>query len=95
MTTDEIARQLNEQSRGPRFEDLSDRIEEANFEIGDDGLSVLDVVIADPCWVLPTSGFLGIEENGEVSPIELDWEGRVWTLRQVRAEQGRLVLAFD
>lgn len=65
---DSIAVQMNDQSNGPTFEDLSDRIAGITLETSAQGASILAVSLIDPMWVLPNSGFIQIDDMGYIWP---------------------------
>lgn len=104
---DSIADALNTQSAGPKFRDLSDRIADVVIETSAQGASILTVSLIDPMWVLPLSGFIGVDEQGYLwPPIDVNFPTGtdcVWRLCQYRATwdkdfdptQGNIVLTFE
>jgi hypothetical protein len=64
-----VADQMNAQSGGPRFEDLTDRIADIRVETIAQGASTLEVDVIDPMWALETSGFLQSDASGYLWPL--------------------------
>lgn len=103
---DTIADQLNQQSAGPRFEDLSERIASVQIETSAQGASILSVGVIDPMWVIPMSGFIQVDDTGYLwPPIDITFPTGTdctWRLCQVHmiwdAELGQdanLTLTFE
>jgi len=86
---DSVASQMNDQSAGPRCEDLSDRIGDMTIQTSAQGASILTIPIIDPLWVLPMSGFIQADALGFLwPPIDINFPTGtdcVWRLCQYRA----------
>lgn len=84
---DSIASQMNAQSNGPTFEDLSDRIGNVSLEGTAQGASILVVPLIDPMWVVPNSGFISVDDQGFIwPPIDVNFPAgskTYWRLCQV------------
>lgn len=100
---DTIAGQMNAQSAGPRFSDLSDRIADIVLDTRVQGAGTLEVHLIDPLWVIPMSGFITADEEGYLwPPIDVRFPSGtecVWRLCQMHANWGsttaNLVLTFE
>lgn len=101
---DTIASQMNAQSGGPRFTDLTDRIGDVVITTSAQGASTLEVSIIDPLWVLPQSGFIQADEFGYLQPLDIQFPSdtsMVWRLCQYRPSwsasmtAANLVLTFE
>lgn len=81
-----IADQMNAQSAGPKFEDLSERVADIIINTNAQGAGTLEVHLIDPYWVLPVSGFIQADENGFLwPPIDINFPSGtdcVWRLCQ-------------
>jgi hypothetical protein len=84
-----IAKQMNDQSAGPTFTDLSERISGITIETSAQGASILTVTLIDPLWVLPMSGFIQVDQYGYLwPPIDINFPSGtdcVWRLCQYHA----------
>jgi hypothetical protein len=100
---DLIGGQLNQQSNGPRFEDLSDRISDIQIETMAQGASTLKVTVIDPLRTLLISGFIQADVNGYLwPPIDINFPAGTdcwWRLAQVTATvdytQPNVTLTFE
>jgi hypothetical protein len=99
-----IASQMNAQSAGPKFSDLSDRIADVIISTKVQGASTLEVHLIDPLWVIPMSGFIKVDINGYLwPPIDINFPTGtkcVWRLCQCKptwqsVTQANLVLTFE
>jgi len=101
-----IASQMNDQSGGPRIEDLSERIADITVETSAQGSSILTVGIVDPLWVLPMSGFIQVDQDGFLwPPVDINFPTGtdcVWRLCQYHAvwdadsgSEANLTLTFE
>lgn len=98
-----LAGQMNAQSGGPKFSDLSDRIADIVLDTRVQGASTLEVHLIDPLWVIPMSGFITADVEGYLwPPIDVRFPSGtecVWRLCQVHANWGsttaNLVLTFE
>jgi hypothetical protein len=97
-----FADQLNAQSAGPKFTDLSDRITEPTLTTVVQGAGTIELPIIDPYWLLLTSGFISVDQNGYLDPIDVNFPTKtdcVWRLCQVKASvdftQPNLILTFE
>jgi hypothetical protein len=99
-----IASQMNVQSAGPRFSDLSDRIADVIIETKVQGAGTLEVHLIDPLWVIPLSGFIKVDVNGYLwPPIDVNFPSGtkcVWRLCQFKASwqsttDANLILTFE
>lgn len=98
-----IATQMNDQSGGPKFEDLSERIADVVIDTVAQGAGTLEVHLIDPFWTLLISGFIQVDQNGYLwPPIDINFPSGtdcVWRLCQARAAhpptEANLVLTFE
>jgi len=99
-----IADQMNKQSQGPVFEDLSDRIADIIIDTTAQGAGTLEVHLIDPMWVIPESGFISVDQTGYLwPPIDIAFPSDtdcVWRLVQYAPTWGQmteanLVLTFE
>lgn len=102
-----IADQMNKQSPGPKFADLSDRIADVKLQTSAQGASILTVGVIDPAWALLISGFIQVDAQGYLwPPIDVNFPTGtdcVWRLAQVEADwdaemdtqAGNLTLTFE
>lgn len=86
---DSLADQINKQSAGPKFTDLSDRISSVRIETSAQGASILVLELLDPLWVIPMSGMIQVDDSGFLwPPIDVNFPTGtdcVWRLCQYRA----------
>jgi hypothetical protein len=99
-----IAGQLNDQSGGPRFEDLSDRVADIIIDTTAQGAGTLEVHLIDPLWVIPQSGFIQADDTGYLLPVDVNFPTGTdcwWRLCQYRPDWSagqtgpNLVLTFE
>lgn len=99
-----IAAQMNDQSSGPRFNDLSDRIADVVVDTLAQGAGTLEVHLIDPLWVIPQSGFIQADTSGYLLPIDINFPTGTdcwWRLCQYRPDWSaapsgaNLVLTFE
>lgn len=74
---DSIAGQMNAQSAGPKFSDLSERIKDIRIHTRVQGAGTLELHVTDPMLVLAMSGF-----------VRSDTQGRLWPPINVKFPSG-------
>lgn len=103
----DIAKQLNDGSAGPKFVDLSSRIAGVQIETSAQGASLVVISLIDPAWVIPMSGFIQVDDGGYLwPPIDINFprgSDCFWRLCQYQAvwdaemdaSQGNVTLTFE
>lgn len=70
----QVADQMNAQSGGPRFVDLSERIADMHIETSAQGASILELDLIDPFNLLGNLGFITTDSAGLLyPPIEINF----------------------
>jgi NlpC/P60 family protein len=80
-----VAKSIKSSSKRGNIEEqqLSDRISEIEEETTIKGTDYLKVKIIDPDWTLQTSGFVDVDKEGLLDPIEIEFPAaskRMWVL---------------
>jgi hypothetical protein len=86
----------------PAKEELAQAITEVELQTQISGASFIKVWVADPYWVLTTSGFVDVNEEGILDPLEVEFpegSGSLWVFCAVEVTndltQPSLILTFE
>lgn len=86
----------------PEKEELAEAISEIEIQTQIEGASFIKVWVIDPEWVLATTGFVDVNEEGILDPLEVEFpekSGWLWTFCAVEitndVTQPNLVLTFE